>query len=58
MIIAFSSIVSALFAEELVAGTMAFGEMELILFVMIVVGIVMFVGPVMVFAPRLKSARL
>jgi hypothetical protein len=49
MIIAFSSIVSASFAEELVAGTMAFGEMERILFVMIVVVIVMFVGPVTVF---------
>ena len=58
MIIAFSSIVSASFAEELVAGTMAFGEMERILFVMIVVVIVMFVGPVTVFAPRLKSVRL
>jgi hypothetical protein len=32
--------------------------MELILFVMIVIGIVMFVGPVMVSVPRLKSARL
>jgi exopolysaccharide biosynthesis polyprenyl glycosylphosphotransferase len=58
MIIAFLSIVSASFAEELVAGTMVFGEMERILFVMIVVVIVMFVGPVTVFAPRLKSVRL
>lgn len=58
MIVGFSSIVSASFAEELTAGTMAFAEMELVLSVMVVVVIVMFVGPVLVFAPRLKAARL
>lgn len=58
MIVAFAAVVSASFAEEVAAGTKAFAEIYPILLMMLIIVIVLFIGPVLVFAPKLKAARL
>lgn len=58
MIVAFAAVVSASFAEEMTAGTMVFGDIYLILVVMLVIVSALFVGPVLVFMPKLRAARI
>jgi hypothetical protein len=58
MIVAFAAVVSASFAEEVAAGTKVFAELYPILLMMLIIVIVLFLGPVLVFAPKLKAARL
>jgi hypothetical protein len=58
LIVAFTAMESASLAEEIVAGTMTFKEVYLVVAVLLALIMVLFVGPVAVFAPRLKDARL
>jgi hypothetical protein len=48
---------SASFAEEIAAGTMGFTEVYLVLAVLLALIMVLFRGPVVVFAPKLAAAR-
>ena len=58
MILAFGAVVSASFAEEIAAGTMAFGKIYIVLFTMLVIVSVLFLGPLLVFSSKLEAARL
>lgn len=58
MIVAFGALVSASFAEEVVAGTKVFAEVYPLFMMMLVIVLALFLGPVLVFAPKLKAARL
>jgi hypothetical protein len=58
LILAFSAIGSASFAEELSAGTMAFAAIYPLLAMMFIAVVVLFVGPLLVFTPKLRTARL
>jgi hypothetical protein len=58
LIVAFSAMESASFAEEIAAGTMTFTEVYLVLAVLLGLIMVLFVAPVVVFAPKLAAARL
>jgi hypothetical protein len=58
MVVAFAAVVSASFAEEVAAGTKVFAEVYPILLLMLVIVLVLFLGPVLVFAPKLQAARL
>jgi hypothetical protein len=57
-IVGFSALVSASIAEEISAGAMEFTDIYLALSVLLAVVMTLFVGPVLVFVPKLKAARL
>jgi hypothetical protein len=58
MIVALSAVVSASIAEEITAGTMVFGEVYHVLPLTLVIVMILFLGPVLVFTPKLQAARL
>jgi hypothetical protein len=58
MIVALSAVVSASIAEEITAGTMVFEEVYHVLPLTLVIVMVLFLGPVLVFTPKLQAARL
>jgi hypothetical protein len=58
LIVAWASVVSASFAEEIASGTMEFGSIYLILILMLTIVTVVFVGPTLVFVPQLRAARI
>jgi hypothetical protein len=58
LILAFSVIQSASFAEEIVAGTMTFDAIYPALALTLVLDAVLFLGPVFIFAPRLWACRV
>jgi hypothetical protein len=58
MILAFSAVIASSFAEEITLNTKTFGQMALVLFLMLGIVMVVFLGPVLVFAPKLRAARL
>ena len=47
MIVGFGAVVSASFAEEAAAGTMAFGKIYIVLLTMLVIVSVLFLGPLL-----------
>ena len=57
MIIGFGAVVSASFAEEAAAGTMAFAKIYIVLLTMLVIVSVLFLGPLLVFSSKLETAR-
>jgi hypothetical protein len=58
MIVAFSAIIASSFAEEITLNTKGFGQIALILLLMLGIVMALFLGPVVVFAPKLRAARL
>lgn len=58
VIVGFGAVVSASFAEEVAAGTKVFSEVYPILALMFVIVLVLFLGPLLVFVPKLNAARL
>jgi hypothetical protein len=58
IILAFGAVVSASFAEEIAAGTMATGKIYIVLLTMLIIVSALFLGPLLVFSPKLEAARL
>jgi hypothetical protein len=58
MIVAFSAVIASSFAEEITLNTKTFGQIALVLLLMLGMVMVVFLGPVLVFAPKLRAARL
>jgi hypothetical protein len=58
MIVAFSAVIASSFAEEITLNTKAFGQIALVLLLMLGMVMVVFLGPLLVFAPKLRAARL
>jgi hypothetical protein len=57
-IVAFSAVIASSFAEEITLNTKTFGQIALVLLLMLGMVMVVFLGPLLVFAPKLRAARL
>jgi hypothetical protein len=58
LIVAISAVESAFFAENISTGAMAFTAIYPALAVILVLDAVLFIGPLVIFAPRLRACRL
>jgi hypothetical protein len=58
VIMAFSAVVASSYAAEISLNTKVFGQIYLVLLLMLGIVMVVFLGPVLVFAAKLKAARL
>jgi hypothetical protein len=58
MIVAFSAVIASSFAVEITLHTKGFGQIALVLLLLLGMVMVVFLGPVLVFAPKLRAARL
>lgn len=58
LIVAFAGVVSASLAEEIASGTMAFGQIYLVIALVLAIVIVLFLAPLLVFVPPLMAARI
>jgi hypothetical protein len=58
MILAFSAVIASSFAVEINLNTKTFAQIALVLLLLLGMVMVVFLGPVLVFAPKLRAARL
>ena len=57
LIMAFSTVEATSFAEEISIGTMTFGTMYPLLVVLLILYAAMFLGPLLIFVPKLENCR-